>query len=270
MKYNIGIALSAILSLCCSVLFAQNNFSILHLKNGGVYIGEILNDRSQNVEMRLSDGNEISFPKGNVKRHLQSHRIKVYPDGKYNVIQGYFFQFGSGSNAQGIFQDAESTRISSHLPFIFGTYLNPRWGIGGGFGFEFNEAEVSGFEFDTQVFSNFIYGRYYLTENKRRPFAYARVGYGFRGDDSEFDAGNNGGFNFQAGGGFHFTSRRKGKFVLTLGYHLQETDGTERFIDQFGGEIIADYDILIRRMVLTFAAEMNKIPKGYRGEKRLF
>lgn len=263
-SYKIVLSISFLLSILVFDLSAQQNNSIFYLHNGSVYIGEVLNDRGESLNVRLIDGNEINFSRYRVKRYLDSKDIVLHRDGKYHVTRGFFFQPGLATNFEGFAPVEEESRISSHTSFLFGYYLNPRFAIGAGIGFEFNQAVVSGFEFDTQVSSQYIYGRYYINNKKRRPFIYSRVGYGTRNDESNFGSNNpNGGINFQAGGGMHFSSRKKSKFVLTLGYHMQKTDGTERFIDDFGSEIIADYDIMIQRLILTFGMEFNKRKKGY-------
>lgn len=268
MQLKLRIALAFLTAYTSLQLSAQNDFSILYLQNGSVYVGEVLSDEGYEIDMKLADGNAVTFPMMDVRRHLTADRIVVYPDGKYHSTRGFFFHTGLGMNFESLVIEAEEGRISSHVPYLFGFYLNKKWALGGGFGIEFNEAEVSGFEFDTQFSSQFLYARHYPFDIKRRPFAYARIGYGGRSDESEFDDDHSGGFQFQAGGGIHFASRRKSKFVLSLGYHIQKTDGTERFIDQFGSEINADYDILIRRLILTFGIEFNKVPKRYQGAKK--
>ena len=249
-------------------LSAQKDFSILYLQNGGIYIGKILNDEGYDINMKLADGNEIVFPKSNVKRHFESHRLVVYPDGKYNVTKGFFFHYGSGSSLDSYVRDEENARLSSHIPFIFGTYLNPRIALGGGLGLEFNEVEISGFEFNTSLFTQFIYGRYYLTETKKRPFIFSRIGYGSRAEGTDSNDNDKGGLNFKAGAGIHFSGRQKSKFILSIGYYLQEIEGTELFRDEFGGEIRTDYDVMIRRLTITFSAEFNNARKGYQERKR--
>jgi hypothetical protein len=230
--------------------------SIFHLHNGSIYIGSIISEQNHEITLSLDDGETLTFPKHKVKYYLDTNDIIAYPNGKYHHVKGFFFNTSIGINMENIFTE-ENNLISSHLPFIFGHYLNSKFAVGVGFAFEFNEAEISGFRLDTQFAPLFIYGRHYLGKTKKRSFIYGRLGYGFRGDDGEFTNDHEGGVQFQFGGGIHFSSRRKTKFILSLGYHLQKTNGAENFIDPFGNEIFTEYNIWIRRLILKFGAELS-------------
>ncbi|MFT5748318.1 MAG: hypothetical protein ACI920_003713 [Saprospiraceae bacterium] len=251
-------------------LTAQQNNSIFYMKNGSVYIGEVLNKETDTLQVHLMDGNDVQIFAPTIKRFLAAKNIKVFSDGRYNPTRGLFFQTGFGFNAESFGQEEEEARISSHLPFLFGWHVNSRWSAAGGFGFEFNEAEIAGFRVETQMTSLFLYGRYHLTERKRRPFLYARIGGAFtdgqleENPEDNTQTRNTGGFQFQAGGGFQFSSRKNSRWILSLGYHLQKASGQQRFIDFAGGEVIADYDVWIRRMIFSVAVEFNRRPKGYR------
>jgi len=238
-----------------SILAQQEENSIFYLKNGSIYIGKVLNDETDSIQVRLIDGNDIQISEFAVKRYLAAKDIKVFPDGRYNPIRGFFFHTGLGFNGESLGKD-EDERISSHVPYLFGWHFNSRWSAASGLGFEFNEARISGFRVTTQVTSLFLYGRYNLTEQKRRPFLYARVGSGFaseQGEDVNEDQG-----------GFQFASRKKSRWVLSLGYHFQQVSGQQRFLDFAGGEVIVDYDLSIRRIILSVGVEFNRRPKRYR------
>ena len=267
--YAAGMVLFCMLSVVsvvaqdASEVFVPQKNSIFYLRNGSVYIGSVLNDEREMLEVALYDGTPISFSRFSIRRYLPAKNIKVHFDGRYNVIRGFFFQTGLGVNAGSIFETNDQ-RISSHNPYIFGWHFNSRIAGGAGFGFEFDEAEIGNFFVSTQLTSLFIYGRYYLTEQKRRPFLYARVGGAFSSFDDEIAAATgSGGFQFQAGGGLHFSSRKSRKFILSLGYHQQKAAGQDRFIDFAGSEVIVDYDLWIRRLVLTFGIEFNYRHRGY-------
>lgn len=117
--------------------------------------------------------------------------------------------------------------------------------------------------------SLFLYGRYHLTEQKRRPFVYARIGGAFTDGQLEENPEDNtqnrnkGGFQFQAGGGIQFGSRKNSRWILSLGYHLQKASGQQRFIDFAGGEVTVNYDVWIRRLIVGIAVEFNRRPMGY-------
>lgn len=269
--FKLSVVLSFALLWVVSFLTAQQNNSIFYMKNGTVYIGEVLNKDSETLQVHLMDGNDVQIFVPSIKRYLAAKDIQVFADGRYNPTRGFFFQTGMGFNAESFAaEEEEEPRISSHLPFLFGWHVNSRWSAAAGFGFEFNEAEIAGFRVETQMTSLFLYGRYHLTKRKRRPFLYARIGGAFtdgqleENPEDNTQSSNTGGFQLQAGGGFQFSSRKNSRWILSLGYHLQKASGQQRFIDFAGGEVIADYDVWIRRLIFGVAVEFNRRPKGYR------
>jgi len=269
--FKLLVLLSFALLWVVSSTTAQQNNSVFYMKNGSVFIGEVLDDETDTLQVHLVDGNDVQIFAPAVKRYLAAKNIQVFPDGRYNPIRGFFFQTGLGFNAESLAEgENDEARISSHLPFLFGWHLNSRWSAASGFGFEFNEAEIGGFPIETQMTSLFLYGRYNLTEQKRRPFLYARIGGAFTDGELEENLEdntqniNNGGFQFQAGGGFQFSSRKSSRWILSLGYHLQKASGQQRFIDFAGGEVVANYDVWIRRLIFGVAVEFTRRPRGYR------
>ena len=242
---------------------AIENNSIVHLRTGSIFFGEILNIDGDVVQMRLLSGQEVSFSKWLVKKYLPADKILVFDKGKFHVTHGWFFNTDLGLNLGGIF-DTENQLVSSHLHLIYGYNFNEKFSLAAGIGFEFHETEISGFRIDTQFNPLFLFGRYYFNENKKRLFTYGRVGYGFIGGEEEFQNDNNGGVQYQAGLGIHFATKKRSNFVLTVGYHLQKTDGTENFIDSLGNEIQTEYDIWIRRLMINFGIEFNQLRRSIR------
>ena len=116
---------------------SDQEYSIVRLHNGSVFVGVIVNDEGPEIAMHLASGNEISFSKSDVKHYIDSKGIIVYNNGKFHVIKGSFFQTGLGFNLANFFGESDK-RISTHLPFIYGYHLNSQFALGAGLGFEFN------------------------------------------------------------------------------------------------------------------------------------
>jgi hypothetical protein len=246
-----------------SAQLAENNLlSIVRLYNGSVYIGEIKSDLGQEIEMILADGNRIKVKKFQVKEYLSSEDVRVFDDGKYQISKGTFFQLGLGFNL-GNSTSEDDERVSTLLNFNYLYHLNQKWVLGAGIGFEFMEAEVAGFQFDTQFVPLYAYGRYYLLDGKRRLYLYSRLGYGFPAEESEVRNDHEGGGQFQTGIGLLFPSKGKTRFNISLGYHYQQTNGQESFIDNFGNEVATVFDIQIQRVILAFSMDFG-------GKKRKF
>lgn len=251
--------LGLILFLSTGVSQAQSPidepFSILYLKDGSVYIGEIQDKNANPINLRLSTGNNIEIDRFFIRKYLFADDVLLYDNGKYHVTRGPFFNFSFGINAA-----LSDEKVSNHMSFMYGYNFNKKFAVAAGLAFEFNEAILGGFFIDTQFLPIFAYGRYYLSDNRRRPFVYSRIGYGMADNNNGF-TDHGGGFQFQSGFGFHFASKKRTHFLLKLGYHLQNTQGSESFIDQFGNEIRTDYDLLIKRWILTFSWDFNKTNK---------
>ena len=126
-----------------------------------------------------------------------------YGNGKYQVAQGWFFMIPLGFNTENL-TDENDMRVSSNLPLLYGRHFDSNYSIGLGLSFEFNKARVSGFSCNTQFVPLFAYRRYYFDNNRRRPLAFVRIGYGFKAEDREFSNDHEGGMNYQGGMEMHF------------------------------------------------------------------
>jgi hypothetical protein len=142
---------------------------------------------------------------------------------------------------------------------MYGNRLSKNLNIGFGIGFEFNEALVSGFQFDSQFSTLFAYGRYYITNSPRRVFIFSRLGFGSPSENNEevITSEHSAGFNSLTGLGVHFASRKKSRFQLLLGFYTQKTEGREFFLDNIGNEVQTNYDILIKRLMFKFGWEFG-------------
>ena len=247
------------------LLFSTNAYSqtipdlaVAKYKNGIQYVGEKTDEDENFVSLKLNTKDTIRINKIHLSKYYDSNNAIVFPNGKYFETAGNFWSFSFGFNALG-FLDSVDQRVSTHLEVMYGKRLTKNLNIGFGGGFEFNEARVSGFQFDTQFSSLFAYGRYYITNKPKRIFLFSRLGFGFPSEDNVegVPSEHSGGFNSLTGLGLHFASRKKSRFQLILGFYTQKTDGREFFIDTIGNEIETNYDILIKRLMFKFGWEFG-------------
>ena len=235
-------------------MVAQNNFiSIVKLYDGSIYRGEIKSEDWNSMEMILTTGDNINLSKGLIKKVYRGDEYMIYKKGRYHDTKGFFWAVGLGFNPAG----EESRNTSEHFEILLGWRFNKNLSVAGGLGTELSTNLVGGFPVETLFSSYFVYGRYYLADWRQRPYFYGRAGYGI-GPSNEFESGrHSGGLQLQTGMGFHFASKKRSKFNLSLGYHIQKTDGSQFFLDVFGNEVIVDYNLLIRRTVLKFSVEFR-------------
>lgn len=236
----------------------QAEFVFAKYKNGVTYVGEKIEENETTSRLLLNTGDTIRIDRRQLSRYFDSNSALIHSNGKYMQTQGGFWDLSFGVNL-GIFEEEEEARASTHLELIYGWRVDPRLNIGVGMGFEFNEAEVAGFQFDTQFSTFFAHGRYYLTNGSRRIFAFSRIGVGYPAEENEDGnlAEHSSGVNTLTGVGIHWASRRNTTFHLSLGYYTQKTHGREFFLDNLGNEVATNFDILIKRMMLKFTWEFG-------------
>ncbi len=254
-----------LLSFLClfftGILSGQKNSDriLVYMRDGAAYVGDLLGkDDSGMTILKTIEGDTAYFFRASAKRYYDADNAIIFDNRKFFKTSGTFMHTALSFNTIGVF-DKDDRRFSGHLEFIFGKRLKPYFNIGGGMGVEANEARVAGFTFNAQFLSFFGYGRLYLTRSKPRLFVFGRLGYGLPSVELEegMERQHFGGINTQYGGGFHFASRKRRKFLLSFGHYMQKTKGEESFFDHLGNEVHTKYDILINRLLIKLGVEFK-------------
>lgn len=229
----------------------DKNFAIAEMQDGSVFLGEKIFQDENFVTFRLNQGDTILLNNLLIKNLLDNSNALIFPYRRYHKTTGRFFTFTFGFNMLNV--TSEEPIISSHLQLAYLWRLTPSLSFGPALGFEFNEARVAGFTFNTSMSSINILSRYYLNKNKRRLYAVGRLGYGFPSEEDEVGPGeHSGGVSTMIGAGIQFPVKRKSSFHLTVLQYFQKTAGTEFFFDNLGNELKTDFDILIKRLIIRF------------------
>lgn len=232
-------------------LIAQNqpiNKSIIYLKNGSIYIGDIIEEEPEKIKMEVN-GAVMTIYLSEAKRVLHAEDILLYPNGKFHLLKGFY---GSMSSSSAIGTDG----FSSHIEILLNYRIDKRLSVGASLGFENNEVIISGFDIDTQFTSVGVNAKYYLTDTRKRIFLYSRLAHGIPELTQGSDV-HTGGINIQNGVGVTFSSRKMSKFQLALGFFSQKTEGTRYLEDGLGQEIKIDYDLWISRPLLKIGFELR-------------
>ncbi len=228
--------------------------AIVYCKDGSIYKGEITAESDQTLSLVIFTLDTLELQKFMIRRIKRAEDNLLLPDGRTHPTKGLFFSAKLGLNLGSAFSAEDLPSV--HMELMMGHRLNRRWTVAGGLGAENNSIDVGGFVVETEFVSFFGYGRYYITNSRRRLFTYGRVGYGFGEKEDNTDRiTQSGGWNGQIGAGFHFPSRRSTTFVISLGYYVQMTNGTEIFLDSMGSEVLVDYDVFIQRPLLKVGVE---------------
>jgi hypothetical protein len=231
----------------------NSDLVIAKYKNGIYYVGERIVERENIITLKINTMDTLHINRNLLSRYHDSESALIFPNGKYLQTKGRVWDLTFGFNALGVLNSADQ-RVSTHLEFMYGKRLSEKLNFGFGLGFEFNEAKVAGFQFDTQFTSLFAYGKYYLNNNSNRLFLFSRIGVGAPTDENEegITAEHSSGFNSLNGLGLHFASRKSSTFQIMLGFYIQKTSGREFFIDNIGNEVETNFDILIKRLMFKF------------------
>jgi len=245
--------LTMVVSIDC---FGQeSDEAMIYCRDGSVYRGMIVSENSKTIRIVTIENDTLSVSQANVKKVKRSGDYLFHSKGKTHDINGFFWAINIGFNAAGMFTGEEIG--SEHFELLFGWRFNKQWSVASGIGSEFNFNQIGGFSVQTNFSSFFLYGRYYFTDGRPRLFAYSRLGVGIGQSNETQTLDNAGGIQWQGGGGVHFASRKRARFIISLGYYMQKTNGTQFFLDGFGNEVKVDFDILITRPILKLGIEFG-------------
>lgn len=225
------------------------------MQDRSTYAGEVIDNDNETITMQLDSGATIVIPRDKIRSVKSGSDKLVHSNGKFHYTKGYFFSLSLGFNP--FKGDAGNLQPTEHTELLIGWRFNKDLSVAVGVGAELSGTSVGGFGVETIFNSYFLYGRYYLADWRHRPYTYARLGYG-SGPSQDFESGRHtGGLQAQFGAGFHFASRKKSKFNVSLAYHIQKTDGNQRFLDVFGNEVAIDYNLLIREAIFKLTYEFR-------------
>ena len=252
---RLGFAFFLILTISVHCYGQKSKEALVKCRDGSIYRGKLIKEDNTILQIVDSTKDTIHVSRSRVKKVYRSGDYLIHPNGKMHDTNGFFWGINVGFNAANVFNPDDLR--SEHLEIMFGWRFNKKWTVANGFGSEFNTSQVGGFIVESTFASLFLYGRYYITDNRQRIFAYSRIGIGTIPTEEDDINNNIGGFQWQGGGGVHFASRRRARFIISLGYYLQKANGTQFFLDDFGNEVKIDYDILISRPVLKLGIEFR-------------
>jgi hypothetical protein len=239
----------------------DEKYGIYYTYSGSTYIAKITGETDEDVELTTNDGNSFSLNKFNVRAHIPGEELLIHRKGKYHRTKGFFFNWTLGVGAAG---DEDGEQSSSSNGLSVGYYLNKRIALGAGASSDVHNGEINGVNVDNSLIPITAFGRYYLSHNTNRLFAYGAAGYGIAFEDSGREGDETGGFIGRIGLGLHFGSIKKSKFLLKVGYQFQQAGGTELSGGPLGNEIITDYDIRYQRFMIGFSVDFASRKAGYK------
>ncbi len=255
-QYKLSLLLSLFLLSTC-LCFGQGRKTkkettraIVHYNDGSTFIGQIVQEGLLSMQMVLTTHDTITLNKVNIKRIRRTDKnIAIYSGAKFHYTKGLFYslQFGGGA-----YNDGDNA--TSQLEVIIGYRLNKKVAVGVGFGDSHNTTFSFGNWFDINSTPVFAYGRYYPFDKKVKPFVAGKMGWAFP-DQNAFGGDHRGGFLFQPEIGVNFASRRRMRFLLSIGQQLQNIRGENLNFDAFGNPIESKFKLWFNRTVFKIGFE---------------
>ncbi|MCB0643744.1 MAG: hypothetical protein KDC44_18985 [Phaeodactylibacter sp.] len=226
------------LLLCLPLAMAAQDapLQVVHLKNGSVFRGTILEDAPANkISIQLPDGQVIHVALEDIKKISESSSRtkapKVRPENAYLIDKGIYHLTSFGFS--GAIQEFNGLSINVNVHQELGYQLSPRFGLGLGTGWEIFSPERG--EMIIPAFANL---HYYPSGGKNGFNMSLAGGYGFalrnaRGGVFEAE----GGYLAYGALGYLWSSSDKIKILTDVGFRMQKAKFTES-ASSFGGNTL--------------------------------
>jgi len=229
--------------------------TIIFYQDGSLFIGEIVEESSQEIQLVISTLDTISVNKNFIRRIKRAPEdIIVHSNGKYHFTKGVFAGLEHGYGLSG--------NYTVQLDMILGMHLNEKYAVGMGMGYHLydsffitpnnNAAWIS-----NPTFPLYAYGRYTPWKKRWRPYADIKLGYGSAVQRWWDNNNRQGGLLVQPGIGIKFASRNNFRFKISLSQAIQRAVGTRFSWDSLGNEVQFDYRLWQNRTMLKIGIEFR-------------
>lgn len=191
------------------------NLESITYSDGAVFKGNTIDEGDQTVKFMLSStGDTVELIKSWIDKWIKSEDYFMYKGDRYHPKSGNFksFDLSLGSNLM---------NSSIQGSFTFGKLLSPKLGVGVGLGINSNSADNITYEL-LPFGEVFLYGKYYLNNNRRRLFIDSKIGIGIPlsfNVKSDYTTGP----LLQPGIGFEFATTKKVRWSFKLSQFMQRT-----------------------------------------------
>ncbi|MEM8526067.1 MAG: hypothetical protein AAGG68_15620 [Bacteroidota bacterium] len=247
------------LCLCAGQTFAQVKMppkTIIFYQDGSVFLGEIIDENSQEISLIISTLDTIRVNKNFIRRIRRTPKdIIMHTNGKYHYTKGMFggLEYGYGLSAN----------YTVQFDVIAGIHLDSKYAVGIGTGIHsytsvFQSPDNNNFNWITNnFFPLYAYGRYTPWNKRWRPYFDVKVGYGSPIQSWWDNNDRKGGLLFQPGVGLKFASRNNFRFKISLSQAVQRAVGTSFRWDNLGNEVQFDYRLWQNRTMLKIGIEFR-------------
>jgi len=255
-KYKVLLLLS-LFTLNASLCFGQKRkfkkektSAIVQYNDGSVFIGQIIYEGALDLKMILTTKDTINLHKVHIKRIRRTDKnIALFNGAKFHYTKGLFYslQLGGGGSDN-------ANNVTNQTEVIIGYRFNKKVATGIGFGASYNSTISFGDWLEANSLPVFAYGRYYPFDKKVRPFIAGRLGWAFPNQDA-FGGDHRGGVLIQPEIGVNFASRRRMRFLLSIGQQIQNIRGENLNFDPFFNPVTTKFNLWFNRTVFKIGFE---------------
>lgn len=221
------------------------NNSLVLGRDGSRFLGSLLLEEPNHLLFRLNTSDTITIPRGIVERYYRPGEILIFNRGRLHLNKGLFVAGSIGFATN-------TGQINGNIGYRFGN----RYAAGVGIGFESHQTYYAGLYLWDDFCSLYGFGRYYLTNTKRRLYSDMKLGYGFTVNDW-LDERTDGGMLFQPGIGVILPSKKSTRVFASLSQVFQYSQGISNERGFLGTPINARYKIWYNRSVVTIGFEIK-------------
>jgi len=225
-----------------------NSESLIHCRDGSQYIGAKVGMNGSNMLFRLNTTDTINVPVDFIKKFLGPEDVIIFNNGRYHLTSSWFLMLSNGYSFGWDF--------SGQINALVGWRFNKQFAAGIGTGFESHEGEFGGVYLWDDFHTVYGYGRFYISERKKRLYLDSKLGYGFSVNDWGPDS-HKGGLAVQPGIGLIYPSRKGYRWFISLSNLFQHTSGNTREFDTFSNPITTEYKIWYKQVIFTFGIEIH-------------
>lgn len=206
-----------VLGLFISGLSAQKSVvkTLLHLNDGSVLYGSLIQENTDHIIWEMTDGNQINIQEAQIKKiELIPSDVQVFMGGQQREIRGQYGVLIGGA----FFSKSDNPwRNQRHAPSInasTGYRFHPWLAVGAGLGFD---------NYEYHMIPVFAEIRGDLLNRAITPYYQLAVGYGWmtRRSDADTNFDYEGGLLMHPALGIKFNTRNRNAFLVEFGYRIQ-------------------------------------------------
>lgn len=234
------------------------------LIDGSTLNGELYSDDALGSELIIVTGDTLFLPHSAVKKRFQVRDHFSYEKGKFHHKTGSYLELGENIGAR-----EQSSSVVIDLSYY--KRFTPRVHLGAGLGYlsNFRIYNIESGALPTTLTINhqsvplFAAGKYFITQNQRRIYTHAKLGYTLGVNETFNQNISDNGFMANYGIGVSFASRWGLKSFFEINQQTSYGSGTS-FSWDISGPVNSEYEMWFNNIAIAVGIEINLITRRKR------